>query len=476
MRSKQRLKILVLDFDVESCQQLVKVIESEGQIALRASTAQTGLEIVAQEHPEIVILELRMPDLCGTSLIAKVRQVHQSALIIMLTSTHTRENLSDICGFGVYDFLLKPVNINEAMITIRNALHTRKLAQEVTTLKRQIQEAGDADQIIGDCPAIVNIRQQIEQVSQNPISVCILGERGTGKESIAHAIHASSSRSQMSFISMDCSLLAKKDTAAILFGKEMTEAAGYPMKSNGLLAKATVGTLFIKDIEQLSYSAQTQLALFLEEQDMGLKEDRASKSLDIRLLAASQQDLRTMMKQGKFHQDLYYRLNEFSLQVPSLRERGEDIRMLSKYFLDKYNQVFKKNVVTLSPEAEACLCAYSWPGNISELQSTIKRAVIFAFDCVRTEHLSKEIAANSRPAAFFIQANLEQNRPMKEVSREVISHLEKELIQRALEKSGGNKVKTARWLEIDYKTLFTKMKQSHIRKPHGQARGVLRRG
>jgi transcriptional regulator with PAS, ATPase and Fis domain len=238
---------------------------------------------------------------------------------------------------------------------------------------------------------------------------------------------------------------------------------------------ANKGTVFLDEIGNMPMSMQMKLLRVIQERIIFRLGGKLPIPIDVRIIAATNQDLKQTIENGMFREDLFYRLNEFPLTLPPLRSRGEDIHLLAKYFLDAFSREFNKKIAGISSSAQACLDTYAWPGNVRELQAAIKRAVILATDWIQAEHLPAEISvtAKKRAPALMIETDLDEIRPIKEVSREVVAQIERELIQRALVRSGGNKVKTARWLGIDYKTLFNKLKQYQIDWPAGRIEAAI---
>jgi DNA-binding NtrC family response regulator len=318
------------------------------------------------------------------------------------------------------------------------------------------------------------LSRQIQLASQHGISVLILGESGTGKELIARAVHFQSNRAQQPFVGIDCSTIPENLVESELFGFERGAFTGAAERRMGRLEMAHQGTLFLDEIGNMPLSIQMKLLRVIQERTLYRLGGKVPIHIDIRLITATNQDLKLGIAQGTFREDLYYRLNEFPLRIPPLRERGDDIVTLAKYFLDKFNQEFKKEIKELSPEVQTCLRQYVWPGNVRELQGVIKRALILASDVVRLDHLPAELTGrkDTKAIPFLMRPLGDEIRPIKEVSREVVAQVEREMILRALERSQGNKIKTARWLGIDYKTLFNKLKQYGL-EGYGKGDGAI---
>jgi DNA-binding NtrC family response regulator len=456
--SKQK-KVVAIDDEPEIGWLITRILEEEGYRALVTDNGREGLELIRRERPDVVLLDLRLPEMDGLEVLRRVREFDQEQMVIILSAFESFEVAVQAMKLGSYDFLTKPINVEEMKITLKNALNTRQLEHEVRALKRQVAQTREAAQLVGDCPAMRELARQIELASRHGISTLVLGESGTGKELIARAVHFQSSRAQAPFVSIDCSTIPENLVESELFGFERGAFTGAQERKPGRLELADGGTLFLDEIGNMPRGMQMKLLRVIQERTIVRLGGKDPIRIDLRLIAATNQDLRQAIAQGRFREDLYYRINEFPIRVPPLRERGDDILILAKHFLDKFNAEFNKDVREITPEAQARLLGYAWPGNVRELQGVVKRGLILAGGAIGVEHLPPEIAGERRDLPFIIRTRPDEIRPIKEVSREVVAQVEREMIQRALERSQGNKIKTARWLGIDYKTLFNKLRQ-----------------
>jgi two-component system, NtrC family, response regulator AtoC len=456
--SKQK-KVVAIDDEPEIGWLITRILEEEGYRALVTDNGREGLELIRRERPDVVLLDLRLPEMDGLEVLRRVREFDKEQMVIILSAFESFEVAVQAMKLGSYDFLTKPINVEEMKITLKNALNTRQLEHEVRALKRQVAQTREAAQLVGDCPAMRELARQIELASRHGVSTLILGESGTGKELIARAVHFQSNRAQAPFVSIDCSTIPENLVESELFGYERGAFTGAQERKPGRLEMADGGTLFLDEIGNMPLGMQMKLLRVIQERTIVRLGGKVPIRIDLRLIAATNQDLRGAIAQGRFREDLYYRINEFPIRVPPLRERGDDILTLAKHFLDKFNAEFNKEVREISPEAQTRLLGYAWPGNVRELQGVVKRGLILATGAMGTEHLPPEVAGGRRDLPFVIRARPDEIRPIKEVSREVVAQVEREMIQRALERSQGNKIKTARWLGIDYKTLFNKLRQ-----------------
>lgn len=465
MENRRKLKVVAIDDEPEICWLITRILDEAGYEPLVADNGHEGLQLIKKEQPDIVLLDLRLPQMDGLEILRHIRAFDKDLMVIILSAFESFEAAVQAMKLGSYDFLTKPINVEEMKITLKNALKTKRLVREVNDLKRQVAAGHEARQIVGHCQAMQDLNRQIDLASRHNISVLILGESGTGKELLARAVHYNSQRKNEPFICIDCSTIPENLIESELFGHERGAFTGATDRKLGRLEQANKGTLFLDEIGNMPMIMQMKLLRVIQERTITRLGGKSPISIDIRLIAATNQELQESITRQTFRQDLYYRLNEFPIKMPALRERGDDIQVLAKYFLDKFNREFNKSITGLSDATKACLAAYDWPGNVRELQGAIKRAVILAKEWIEPDHLPLEIAKFAQvqeEQSFMVHTDLDEIRPIKEVSREVVSKIERELIQRALQKTKGNKVKTAKCLGIDYKTLFNKLKQYNI--------------
>jgi DNA-binding NtrC family response regulator len=457
-------KIVAIDDEPEICWLITRIVEEEGYHVLVADNGREGLELIKREHPDLVLLDLRLPEMDGLEVLRRLREFDRDQMVIILSAFESFEAAVAAMKLGSYDFLTKPINIEEMKITLKNAMRTKLLVHEVESLKRQVAQSKEAGQIIGHCPAMLDVQRQIQLASRHSISVLVLGESGTGKELIARAVHQQSQRADGPFVCIDCSTIPENLVESELFGYERGAFTGANERKLGRLEMAHTGTLFLDEVGNMPAAMQMKLLRVIQERTVTRLGGKTPIQLDIRLIAATNQDLRQQIAKGTFREDLYYRFNEFPVTVPPLRGRGDDVAILAKYFLDKFSQEFQKPLLGFAPGVLELLQVYAWPGNVRELQGAIKRAVILAGDRIEMAHLPREISPqnDSRTAHFHLPGENDPVRPIKEVSREIISQVEREVILRTLTRLGGNKIRTARALEIDYKTLFNKLKQYQI--------------
>lgn len=461
---ERQKKILVVDDEPEHCLVVSQALNSAGYQTVVAHDGPRAIDLVRKQRFDLHLLDIRMHPIDGLQVLQDIRSQRPEAQAIMLSAFADVDIAVKCMKLGAYDFLSKPINLGELLITVANALKSIELQHEVETLRTQLEIQQSPDQLLGESQAIQELLKTIEQIAHHNLTVMIRGESGTGKELTARALHTLSQRSQAPFVSVDCATLPETLVESELFGYERGAFTGANERKPGRLEMANGGTLFLDEIGNMSLALQAKLLRVLQERSLTRLGGKSAVPLDIRLITATNLDLKQSIAQGGFREDLYYRLNEFPLRLPPLRERGDDIATLAQFFLARFNAEFGKQVRDFAPATLACLRAYAWPGNVRELQAAVKRAVILAAGTVYPEHLPPEIGAGpgGRESGFTVRTPDAEIRPIKEVAREVVAQVERELILRALDRARGNKIKTARWLGIDYKTLFNKLKQYGI--------------
>ncbi|NTV53807.1 MAG: sigma-54-dependent Fis family transcriptional regulator, partial [Candidatus Firestonebacteria bacterium] len=366
---------------------------------------------------------------------------------------------------GAYDFLAKPINLDELVITVANALKSVELQQEVNTLRTQIEIRQSPDQLLGESAAMQELLRTLEQIAQHNLTVLIRGESGTGKELTARALHALSQRAAEPFISVDCATLPETLVESELFGYEKGAFTGAVSQKPGRFEQAGSGTLFLDEIGNLPVAVQVKLLRVLQERCVRRLGGKAEIPFHATLVSATNVDLEKNIKEGKFREDLYYRLNEFMVRLPPLRERRGDIPLLVKYFLDLFNRQFNKRVEGVSSEVMSLFTAYAWPGNVRELKNVMKRGVVLADTGIEKQHLP-EGPWHQAPGGVAVVETVPFKAPegmaLKDLVKQETARMERQVILQTLEATRWNRSVTAKRLEIDYKTLYNKMKEYEI--------------
>jgi two-component system response regulator HydG len=447
-------RILVIDDDEsmrDSCRQALA--RKAGRVEV-AGDGLTGLEILEKEAFDLVILDLKMPGLSGMEVLNRIKQEYPEVVVIVITGYATVESAVEAMKQGAYDFLPKPFTPDSLRAIVERALNKRELVLENILLRSELEASVGSDVIIGQSEPMRNIEEVLRKVSPTDTTVLICGQSGTGKELVARAIHRHSSRKDKPFVVVDCGSLVENLFESELFGHVKGSFTGATATKYGRLELANGGTVFFDEIGNISMNVQTKLLRVLQEREITKVGSSQVIKVDVRVIAATNEDLQKAVQAGTFRDDLFYRLSVVPITLPPLRERRDDIPSLANYFLKKYNQKRKKNIHAISTKAMKALVEYDWPGNVRELENAIERAVV----------LTENDTIEPSDLLYYGLNALMTPEPDKERPRR-LADVEKEHITRTLKMFGGHKGKTAEWLGIDRKTLRSKLKRYAIDLP-----------
>jgi nitrogen regulation protein NR(I) len=471
-------QILVVDDEPNLRRVLSAQLERDGYDVHTAEDGEQALSILKEHHIDLVITDLRMPRIDGMELLRRTQKMDADLPVVMITAHGTVDNAVEALKTGAFDYLTKPFDQVEVRTIVAKALRTRDLsATEASHPFHEVPVEGGARYgIIGQSSSILDLYAVLDRVADTPTTVLITGESGTGKELVARALHESSSRRDKSFIKVNCAAIPKDLMESELFGYERGAFTGAVGSKPGRFELASGGTLFLDEIGSIPVEMQVKLLRALQESEFERVGGVRTIRVDVRLIAATNSDLKKEIAQGSFREDLYYRLNVVPIRLPSLRERASDIPLLVMHFIQKFNARLKKSIDGVEPDALARLTSYPWPGNIRELENVIERAVLF---CDGNElHLSDlpaEVRGSSGGVGDFPISSTPQPPPssgelssgpsdgLKEQVKAAMSRLERELIVRALEQTSGNVTHAARLLKISRKGLQLKMKELGLR-------------
>ncbi len=444
-------KILLIEDDVAFCKLLEKFLTKKAYDVTIAFSAAEARLAINKESFDLILTDLRLPDSDGIALMTEFKNLNIKAPIVLMTGYSDVNTAVKAIKNGAADYISKPFNPDEVLLVITNALQTR--AETITPKKEKnanTQKTATENEFVkGISVASKKLLDHIQLVSPTDMSVLIVGESGTGKEIIAKSIHEQSNRKHNSFVAVDCGAIPKELAASEFFGHLKGSFTGAISDKTGYFEAANGGTLFLDEIGNLSYENQIQLLRALQERKIKPVGSNKEINVDIRIITATNEDLREAVKNGNFREDLYHRINEFSIESPSLKDRAEDLMLFADFFLEKANRQLDKEVIGFSPEVLAIFQKYSWPGNLRELQNCVKRATL----------LSKGnfIESDVLPAEFF-QIEKHQNSE----NTFSLSENEKENIINTLSKTQNNKSKAAKLLKITRKTLYNKLKLYEI--------------
>jgi DNA-binding NtrC family response regulator len=454
-------QILVVDDDQAIRWTLREALQSWGFAALEAGTVAEAVKQFKTDRPAAVLLDIDLPDGSGLDVLREIKHEHPDAIVIMITGNVQIENTISALRGGAYDFIGKPINLEELRVTIRNAIEARRLRREVDQVRKERAREFNFRLIIGESAAMKKMLDLAAKVAESEVSSVLLqGESGTGKDLIAKAIHYGSQRADRPFVAINCAALPATLIESELFGYEKGAFTDAKARKEGLFEQAEGGTLLLDEIGELELSLQAKLLRVLEEGSFRRVGGLADIPLDVRVLAASNRDLKTESEAGRFRLDLYYRLSIIQIDIPPLRERGDDVLLLSQYYIGTIGTRLKRNkkITGLSPETIDVFRKYSWPGNVRELRNVIERALILEdSDVITTEYLPGGLLTAPRPSTgAAAQAAHEFVLPAEGIS---LDEAELAFVRQAIERSGGNQTRAAELLGISRDQLRYRLKK-----------------
>jgi len=445
-------KVLVVDDDSVACDLLSEVLSKEGYEVDVARGGQEAVKKGKEDVFDIVLADVRMPDLDGLGVLRAFKTSSPETIVIVMTAFGSIETAIEAIKEGAYDFVSKPFKLDEIKIVIKRALERRRLLQENLRFRSELKEKYSFEHIVGSSSQMLEVYKAVARVAPSRSTVLIRGESGTGKELIAKAIHYNSPRSERPFVAIDCGALAETLLESELFGHVKGAFTGAISAKDGLFEQAHGGTCFLDEIGDVSLNTQGKLLRVLEEHEIRPVGGTESRKVDVRVIAATNKDLEAFVRAGKFREDLYYRLNVVSLVLPPLRERQEDIPLLATYFLRRYAEENNKKISHISQEAMVFLEAYDWPGNVRELENVIERAMALTPNPVLLpEDLPPKLQERFEGVEGELAGNLLSLR-----------EFERRHIQRVLRETKGNKKLAAELLGINRRTLYRMAKRYGI--------------
>ena len=458
---KESVKVLVIDDDPKVPWILSEGLGENYQI-ISARNGVEGIQMVTKEKPELVLLDIKMPGLSGMEVLDKVKTIDGNLDVIMLSGHGDTQNVVESIRRGASEFINKPFNIEEVEIHIRTALEKNRLKKEVTRLKSKLEAKSAYDTLIGDSPQMLAVKNVIEQVADSELTVLILGESGTGKEIVARMLHALSSRGQKPFTKVNCAAIPRELLEAELFGYEKGAFTGAVKNKPGRFEIASTGTIFLDEIGDMPLELQSKLLQVLEQNEFIRVGGLQTVRVDVRIVCATNKNVEEALQKGIIREDLFYRLNEITIQLPPLREKREDIPLLVDHFLQRYRILYERDFLGLSPEALKALKEYSWPGNVRQLENLIKQIVVRNDESMVFE-LSERIAAETssggpEPPSSRAEGELSLKRRISAL----VTQEEKKVISEALRRTNWNRRKAAKLLEISYRSLLYKIKDYGI--------------
>jgi two-component system response regulator HydG len=455
-------RILILDDEPDTARIWVRLLESAGYHCLATTEPDEALRLLQSERPDVLLTDLRMPGLDGMDMLRRARQIDPQIPVVVLTGHASLESAVAAVKAGAFDFLSKSFSNEQLRLTIERALTKRRLELEVLHLHDQLRSVFGFENIVGRSATLQLVLELVRKAARSDANILILGETGTGKELIARAIHANSPRAAQPFVPVDCSSLPENLLESELFGHEKGAFTGAVAAKQGLMETAQRGTLFLDELGELPLGLQVKLLRALQERQIRHIGGTRQIDIDVRIVSATNRDLRALVAAGKFRDDLYYRANVIDIVLPPLRARAGDIELLATHFLRRYGSSSQTAVKGFEPEAMIALETYSWPGNVRELQNVIERACALAEGEMITlaelpAHLRAPAALGDGSAAVDQKNKL----TLKEARERWIGQLEAAYVANLLERAGGNLSEAARSAGIDRKTL------RHLLTKHG---------
>jgi two-component system nitrogen regulation response regulator GlnG len=468
-------RILVVDDEENVRWALRKALERAGYRVDLATDGSTGLRAAEDPGVNLVLLDVRLPGRDGLDVLREIRKRRPDLPVIMMTAYGTLQVAVEAMKLGAYDYIGKPFDMDEVVLVVEKALEAQALAQEVTRLRQSLEGSVDLGGIVGGSPAMQQIFKAVGKVAGTELTVLLRGESGTGKELIARAVHENSRRKGRSFVPVNCAAIPRELLESELFGHERGAFTGAVSARRGRFEQAEGGTIFLDEVGDMDLSLQTKLLRVLQERRIERLGGEGSNPVDVRIVAATNQDLEAAVAKRVFREDLFYRLNVVTIHLPPLRDRREDIAALVSHFLSAFAQEQRAAPKVVSPEAMTVMLAYGWPGNVRELENVVKRAAALATtSLILPDHLPEGIRSGSgtqepgiRTDAFpaeWIRAEMVRLQGSLDghLHDHFVACIERPLLELVLRRAGGNQVKAAELLGINRNTLRKRIRELGI--------------
>jgi len=450
-------RLLVVDDDSASCEAVAEALRAEGYLVATAQGGRAALALAKERVFDVIVSDIRMPDMDGLALLRELQQESLDLSVILMTAFGNVEAALEAIKAGAYDYVSKPLHLDDLLQTVRRAIEQRRLVHENQRFRQTLQDHYQPGNVVGVSPRMLGVFKLIARMASNKSTVLIAGESGTGKEVVARALHFNGPRGSGPFVTIDCGGLAESILESELFGHVRGAFTGAIATRRGLFESGQGGTVFLDDIGDIGPNIQAKLLRVLELQEVKPVGGNESIRIDVRLIAATNKDLQAEVRAGRFREDLFYRLNVVGIHLPALRERREDIPVLASHFLRKYSEANGKTISGIAAETMARLEAYAWPGNVRELENAIERAVaVSRHPILLPDDLPTQISPPDTATGIGAADAID---PLS------LDDLIRWHIERVLNSTGGNKKRTAEILGVDRKTLYRMLERYAMHTP-----------
>ena len=447
--SMAKPKLLLVDDDKNALDGLVKILTHDGYPVSGVLSGYEALSLLSKKNFDIIVTDMKLPGIGGLSLIHEIRKKEESVAIVVITAYSSVKTAVEAIKCGADDYLTKPINIEELKLVLEKIWERQQLIAQNRMLKEKLKDKYKSSGLVGSTPQMKQIFHMIADVAPSTASILILGETGTGKELVANALHCQSDRACMPFVALHCAALSEGVLESELFGHEKGAFTGAVQARKGRFEMADGGTLFLDEVGEMSLKVQVKLLRVLEKGEFERVGGEKTLKVDVRLITATNRNLEKEVSEGRFREDLFYRLNVITIHLPSLRERRDDIPILSNFFVIKYTKKYKKEIKGFTPEAMEALCAYHWPGNVRELENVVERAIVLCKkNTISVEHLPRNVVPDKDDMSVI---KIPVGISLKEA--------EKEIIQKTLQMTHGSKKEASKILGISNRKIEYKVKE-----------------
>ncbi|HHT9158907.1 MAG: hypothetical protein A2099_02435 [Planctomycetes bacterium GWF2_39_10] len=458
----QKPSILIVDDEKAARYGMKKILQKDNYTVYEAKDGADALQIIKTQHPELIFLDINMPQLDGMKILEMISAIKNPPLVVIVTAYGSEKIAVEAMKKGAYDYIAKPYEIDELRIIAKNAFERLALQEENARLRLEIGRLGGMGEIIGQSEAIKDVFDRIEKVGTTDVTVLIQGESGSGKELVAREIHKRSKRKNEPLIIMNCAAVPETLIESELFGHEKGAFTGATERRLGKFELANKGTIFLDEIGDMSLSTQSKLLRVLQEQKFERLGGAETLTVDVRIISATHRDLEEEIEEGRFREDLYYRIKVVNINIPSLRHRKEDIPLLANRFIQHFSEKHQKRLLSISNEAMKYLVSYNWPGNVRQLKNFIESAVVLAnSEIINTSDLPEELKHPENNTVTL--KNLDYNLSFRDAKKILIENFERDFITKKLEECGGNVSRAAESLDMHRQNLQQKIRELRIK-------------